>query len=189
MKASLCSWIIRGHHFFSSSRAQFETAKLLDYLPESVCRLSLLYLITKVASTSRLLAFYGGKCCGGNLCRGGCLHSTSLPQVDSRPNCLTSSGYSLPSPHITESGRPPTGSSRISSGFLFWFSVLPLFWVPGNFPHFLTKPVIAFKRMFIIIYSALSRCSYWEALQVIWSTVILEMKGMVGTSLFIWLFD
>lgn len=50
-----------------------------------------------------------------------------------------------------------TGSWDICSGFPLWTLVL-LFWVSGNFPHFLINPVIAFKRMFITTYSSFSRC-------------------------------
>lgn len=53
---------------------------------------------------------------------------------------------------------PSISSWGICSGFPLWCLALPLFWVSGNFPHFLINPVIAFKRMFIIIYSAFSRC-------------------------------
>lgn len=69
------------------------------------------------------------------------------------PSLLTPCGQSHPSPCITKSGSPPIGSY-----FLNWFSVLSLFWVSGNFLHFLINPVIALKKMFIIIYSVFSRC-------------------------------
>lgn len=152
MKASLCSRIVRGNYFFSTSGTQLETAKLLDHLPESECRLCLLPPKTKAALHGFWLSV-GDIGWGGRV-----LHSTFLQHVDSRPGLLTPCGHSHPSPCITRSGSPPAGSCSISSGFLLSFSILPLFQVSGNFSHFLINPVIAFKRMFIIIYSAISRC-------------------------------
>ena len=86
----------------------------------------------------------------------GCLHRTSSHLVDSGPSPLISCGHPHPSPHTTKSGSCSTGS-------VFWlrFSVLPSFWVSGNFPHFLLKSVIACKRVFVTIYSALCRCFIW----------------------------
>ena len=85
-----------------------------------------------------------------------CLHFTSLHHADPGSYLLTPCGHSHPSPYITKSGSLPIGSYSFSSGFLHWFSVLFILclWKISS----LINLDIAFKKIFIIIYSVYSRC-------------------------------
>lgn len=76
--------------------------------------------------------------------------------MNSRSYLLTPCGHSHPSPYITKSGSLPLGSDSFSSGFLHWFSVLFILclWKISS----LLNPDIAFKKIFIIIYSVYFRC-------------------------------
>lgn len=131
-------------------QAQFQIAKLLDHLPEFKYRFCLLLPTTRVAYQGFWLSVGRG---GEGVCISLLCIIWTLGLIS-----LTSCGYAHPSPCITKSGSLPTGSYSISSGFLHWFSILSSFYVSGNFPRFLINPVIALKKIFIIIYSVFSRC-------------------------------
>lgn len=110
-----------------------ETAKL-DHHPKSdVCRLCLHPPMTKVASSSRLLALLGWR--WRNWCGEGCLHSTSLHHVDSRPNILTSGGHSHPSSVLPNLSALPQATVASTQHFYSSFQFFLSLRVSGNFPH------------------------------------------------------